>query len=114
MTQTATPAAVTIVTQTRVHVGRDDEFSAWQKQISAAASGFAGFIEQTVMPPNPPAQIDWVILQRFVSLEAATSWLNSKERLGMIEQALPMLVGQDDVHILKMMQSVSCLRRCPQ
>ncbi len=101
MTQTATPAAVTIVTQTRVHVGRDDEFSAWQKQISAAASGFDGFIEQTVIPPNPPAQIDWVILQRFVSLEAATSWLNSKERLGMVEHTLPMLVGQDDVHILK-------------
>jgi antibiotic biosynthesis monooxygenase (ABM) superfamily enzyme len=99
--QTATPGGVTIVTQTRVRAGRDDEFSAWQKRISTAASEFAGFIEQTVMPPNPPAQIDWVILQRFVSLEAATSWLNSKERLGMIEQALPMLVGQDDIHILK-------------
>ncbi len=101
MTQTATPAAVTIVTQTRVHVGREDEFSAWQKQISAAASEFDGFIEQTVIPPNPPAQIDWVILQRFVSLEAATSWLNSKVRLGMVEHTLQMLVGQDDVHILK-------------
>jgi uncharacterized protein len=99
--QTATPGGVTIVTQTRVRAGRDDEFSAWQKRISTVASEFPGFIEQTVMAPNPPAQIDWVILQRFVSLEAATSWLNSKERLGMIEHALPMLVGQDDVHILK-------------
>jgi uncharacterized protein len=101
VTQTATPGGVTIVTQTRVRAGRDDEFSAWQKRISTVASEFPGFIEQTVMPPNPPAQIDWVILQRFVSLEAATSWLNSKERLGMIEHALPMLVGQDDIHILK-------------
>jgi uncharacterized protein len=96
--QTATPGGVTIVTQTRVRAGRDDEFSAWQKRISTVASEFPGFIEQTVMPANPPAQIDWVILQRFVSLEAATSWLNSKERLGMIEHALPMLVGQDDIH----------------
>jgi antibiotic biosynthesis monooxygenase (ABM) superfamily enzyme len=92
---------VTIVVQTRVHVGRDDDFSALQQRISSAASGFDGFIEQTVMPPNPPAQIDWVILQRFASLETATSWLNSRERLGLIEHALPMLVGQDDVHILK-------------
>lgn len=101
MTPTATPGGVTIVTQTRVRAGRDDEFSAWQKRINTVASELHGFIEQTAMPPNPPAQIDWVILQRFVSLEAATSWLNSKERLGMIEDALPMLVGQDDVHILK-------------
>lgn len=101
VTQTATPGGVTIVTQTRVRAGREDGFSAWQKRISSVASESPGFIEQTVMPPNPPAQIDWVILQRFVSLEAATSWLNSKERLGMIEHALPMLVGQDDIHILK-------------
>ena len=27
-------------------------------------SGFPGFIEQRLMPPNPPLQVDWVILQR--------------------------------------------------
>jgi uncharacterized protein len=101
VTQTATPGGVTIVTQTRVRAGREDEFAKWQQHIGTAASEFPGFIEQTVMPPNPPAQIDWVILQRFASLEAATSWLNSKERLALIEYALPMLVGQDDIHILK-------------
>jgi antibiotic biosynthesis monooxygenase (ABM) superfamily enzyme len=101
VTQTATPGGVTIVTQTRVRAGREDEFAKWQQHIGTAASEFPGFIEQTVMPPNPPAQIDWVILQRFASLEAATSWLNSKERLALIEHALPMLVGQDDIHILK-------------
>jgi antibiotic biosynthesis monooxygenase (ABM) superfamily enzyme len=53
------------------------------------------------MPPNPPAQINWVILLRFESLETATSCLNSKERLDLIEHALPLLVGQDDIHILK-------------
>jgi antibiotic biosynthesis monooxygenase (ABM) superfamily enzyme len=100
VTPNATPGGVTIVTQTRVRAGRDDEFSERQKRVSAAASEFPGFIEQTVMPPNAPAQIDWIILQRFASLEGATSWLNSKERLDIIEDALPMLVGQDDVHIV--------------
>ena len=101
VTQTATPGGVTVVTQTRVKAGKEDEFARWQKAIGAAVAEFSGFIEQTVMPPNPPAQIDWVILQRFASLEAATSWLNSSRRLGLIEHALPMLVGQDDIHILK-------------
>ena len=101
VTQTPTPGGVTIVTQTRVKAGKEDEFARWQKSIGAAVAEFSGFIEQTIMPPNPPAQIDWVILQRFASLEAATSWLNSNKRLALIEHALPMLVGQDDIHILK-------------
>jgi antibiotic biosynthesis monooxygenase (ABM) superfamily enzyme len=50
VTQTATPGGVTIVVQTRVRAGRDDEYSAWQKRISIVASEFPGFIEQTVMP----------------------------------------------------------------
>jgi heme-degrading monooxygenase HmoA len=79
--QRATPGGVSIVTQTRVRAGKEEEFASWQQGIGAAIAAFPGFIEQTVMPPNPPAQIDWVILQRFESLETATSWLNSKERL---------------------------------
>lgn len=99
--QSATSGSVTIVTQTRVRAGREDEFAKWQRQIGTATSEFPGFIEQTLMPPNPPARIDWVILQRFASVEAATSWLHSKERLALIEQAQPMVAGQVDIHILK-------------
>jgi len=99
--QSVTPGGVSIVTQTRVRAGKEEEFASWQQGIGAAIAAFPGFIEQTVMPPNPPAQIDWVILQRFESQEMATSWLNSKERLGRIEQGLPLFVGQDDIHILK-------------
>jgi antibiotic biosynthesis monooxygenase (ABM) superfamily enzyme len=101
VTQTAAPGGVTIVTQTRVRAGKEDEFANCQEGIGTAVAEFSGFIEQTVMPPNPPAQIDWVILQRFASLEKATSWLNSRQRLGLIEHVQPMLVGQDDIHILK-------------
>jgi antibiotic biosynthesis monooxygenase (ABM) superfamily enzyme len=101
VTQTATPGGVTVVTQTRVRAGKEDEFANWQRGIGAAVAEFSDFIEQTVMPPNPPAQIDWVILQRFASLEGATSWLNSNQRLRLMKHALPMLVGQDDIHILK-------------
>jgi uncharacterized protein len=99
--QPATSGAVTIVTQTRVRAGREEEFAKWQRQIGTATSEFPGFIEQTLMPPNPPAQIDWVILQRFASVEAATSWLHSQERLALIEYAQPMVVGQVDIHVLK-------------
>ena len=52
------------------------------------------------MPPSPPAQADWVILQRFASTAAAVAWLNSEQRLKRIHGAAPMLVGRDDVHIV--------------
>jgi uncharacterized protein len=51
-------AAVTLVTQTRVREGMAEEFSQWQSAISAAAAEFPGFITQSVLPPNPPLQVD--------------------------------------------------------
>jgi hypothetical protein len=89
-----------IVTQTRVLVGKEGEFARWQRRISEAAAAFPGFLEQTVMPPNPPAHTDWVIFQWFASAEAAVAWLNSDRRFELLETVLPMLVGQHDIHII--------------
>jgi hypothetical protein len=52
------------------------------------------------MPPSPPAQVDWVIQQRFADAETAIAWLNSQQRLKRLEGAAPMLLGRDDVHIV--------------
>jgi len=92
---------VTIVTQTCVRPESTEAFARWQEETSAAIAAFPGFIKQTVMPPSPPAQVDWVILQRFADTQAAVAWLNSKERLTRIEGAAPMLVGRDDIHIVQ-------------
>jgi uncharacterized protein len=92
--------AVTIVTQTRVRPESMDAFARWQAETSDTVAQFPGFIKQTVMPPSPPAQADWVILQRFASTETAVAWLNSEQRLKRIHGAAAMLVGRDDVHIV--------------
>ena len=92
--------AVTIVTQTRVRPENADAFARWQDETSKTVAAFPGFIEQTVMPPSPPAQADWVILQRFATARDATAWLNSEQRLKRIEGAAPMLVGRDDINIV--------------
>jgi uncharacterized protein len=98
----ATTAAppVTIVTQTRVVAGGDPAFAAWQASMSAVAAGCTGFIEQKVIPPSPPAQVDWVILQRFGSMAAARDWMQSTRRAEMLKEAEPLLVGNDDIHVL--------------
>jgi uncharacterized protein len=91
---------VTVVTQTCVRLQSHDAFARWQDETSTIVASFPGFLQQTVMPPSPPAQVDWVILQRFTSAEAATAWLQSPERLKRMEGAAPMLVGRDDIHIV--------------
>ena len=97
----STAEAVTIVTQTRVRPDRTNDFTTWQQQASDAASKFPGFVGQQVIPPDPPQQVDWVILQKFTTMVQAQAWLRSKDRLDLVETAQPMLVGRDDVHIIE-------------
>jgi hypothetical protein len=91
---------VTIITQTRVRPEAAFPFARWQEETGKIVAGFPGFIEQTVIPPSPPEQVDWVILQRFASTADAIGWLNSSHRLRRVEEAEPMLVGHDDIHIV--------------
>jgi antibiotic biosynthesis monooxygenase (ABM) superfamily enzyme len=92
--------SVTVVVQTRVRPESADAFARWQDETSTIVSAFPGFIQQTVTPPSPPAQVDWVILQRFKDTAAALAWLNSEQRLARMQGVAPMLVGRDDVHIV--------------
>jgi hypothetical protein len=97
----AADGAVTLVTQTRVREGMAEEFGRWQSEISAAAAEFPGFTTQSVLPPNPPVQVDWVIQQRFADVEAAAAWLRPERRARLLDAAQPMLAGHDDVHLVR-------------
>lgn len=95
-----TATGVTIVTQTRVRPEAEEAFAHWQARVDDVVRGFAGFVDREVLPPTPPVQVDWVILQRFGSEAEALAWLRSTERLALIEAAQPMLVGHDDIHLV--------------
>ncbi len=95
-----TPRSVTIVTQTGVRPESAEAFARWQGETSTLISGFPGFLEQRLLPPRPPLQVDWVILQRFASAEAARHWLVSPERQARLDGVASMLMGRDDVHIV--------------
>jgi uncharacterized protein len=98
-------SGVTIVTQTRMAEGADSGFARFQSDISTVIAKQPGFIEQSVLPPNPPVQVDWVILQRFRTAENAVDWLHSDAREKLLACARPYLVGPDDVHLLREGQS---------
>ncbi|HEX4409109.1 MAG TPA: antibiotic biosynthesis monooxygenase [Xanthobacteraceae bacterium] len=102
MTQQNPPMSdsVTVVIQTCVRPESAETFARWQDETCRIVASFPGFIEQTITPPSPPVQLDWVILQRFESSTAALGWLNSDQRLRRMEDVTPLLVGRDDVHIV--------------
>jgi antibiotic biosynthesis monooxygenase (ABM) superfamily enzyme len=91
---------VTIVTQTRVRAGGDADFARWQDEMGRVAAAQPGFRGQTVLPPSPPEQADWVILQRFASAADAKAWLNSADRVRRVDEIAPLLLGRDDVHLM--------------
>jgi antibiotic biosynthesis monooxygenase (ABM) superfamily enzyme len=93
-------AGTTIVTQTRPGHGQDQAFAAWQSETSRIVAGFAGFIRQMVIPPSPPTQVDWLILQHFTNHESALAWLRSDVRLARVNAARGILTGEDDVHVV--------------
>jgi hypothetical protein len=106
-------SAVTLVTQTRVRDGMAEEFGRWQSAISAAAAEFPGFVTQSVLPPNPPVQADWVIQQRFTDIESASAWLRSERRARLLDSAEPILAGPDDVHIVRDYAAANAPARLP-
>lgn len=93
-------AAVTLVTQTRVRDERAAEFSRWQQRVNDVIAGFPGFLAHEVIPPAPPVQPDWAIVQRFASLDAARAWLDSPQREQLLDEARPWLEGDDDIHVI--------------
>ena len=97
----AMTGAVTIVTQTCVRPESSEAFTRWQEATGKVVAAFPGFLHQTIIPPSPPAQVDWVILQRFTSSETAIAWLHSEQRLQRIDGIESMLVGRDDIHIVR-------------
>jgi antibiotic biosynthesis monooxygenase (ABM) superfamily enzyme len=92
---------VSIIVQTTVRPERAEDFARWQGETSTIATTFPGFLEQRLVPPNPPLQVDWVIVQRFDTSEHAQRWLASPERQARLEGVIPMVIGRDDVHIVR-------------
>lgn len=91
----------TIVTQTCPLPGETEAFAAWQNETSRVIEGFAGFVRQTVIPPSPPTQVDWVILQHFVDHASALAWLRSDARQARLSEVQSLVVGRDDVHVVE-------------
>ena len=84
---------IMLVTQTRVQLDRNSEFEKWQETISNVVLKFPGYLSQKIIPPNPPIQLDWIIIQYFDSENNAKGWLQSNDR-AKIDQASFAIFGR--------------------
>ncbi len=98
-TTTTDQQTATVVTHTHVRNGRDGEFQAWQTRMNEVVSRFDGFVSKEVLPPTPPDQLDWVIIQRFERPEQLKAWLESPQRAEMLAKIRPALEGEDAVNV---------------
>ncbi len=85
--------------------GKEGDYTAWQERVNSTVAAFPGFVNQTVIPPTPPAQLHWVIVQRFRSMEDAQLWMGSSERESLLNEIGPILTGADDIHFFTGAQS---------
>jgi uncharacterized protein len=99
-TGTAVGGPVTVVIQARVKSGRDDEFAGRQNHFRAVAQRAGGCISHQILPPEPPAQQDWVIIERFETGVDARAWLASPERSEALAGIVDLLEGDQTISLL--------------
>ncbi len=96
----ATARAATVIVQARPKPGREEEFAAWQQRLSNLVAQAEGFLSSEVMPPAPPEQEDWVIIERFRSRRDARAWLDSPRRAAEIDRAAELMDPDQQISVI--------------
>lgn len=96
--EAGTPVA--LVVQRRVADESYAAYARWQARVVERLRTWPGFLAHELIPPAPPEQMDWTIVQRFSDGDAARSWLNSPERAELVADIRPHLLAEEEVHLL--------------
>jgi uncharacterized protein len=70
----------------RVPADRVDWFLQWQREVSAAAEGFAGFRGTDVYPPAEGRGDQWIAVIHFDEADRLKAWLESPQRAQLVGQ----------------------------
>jgi antibiotic biosynthesis monooxygenase (ABM) superfamily enzyme len=99
--QTDIPNVATAVTVVQVRQGEEGAFTGWLTQLNKTISTFPGYVSAVVIPPVPPLQADWVMVQRFQSIEQLRDWLDSDERRSLLDQSASLLVDAGTTNVIQ-------------
>ncbi|MET8942552.1 antibiotic biosynthesis monooxygenase [Streptomyces sp. NPDC004542] len=84
----------------RVRQGRESDYQRWQDRLTALARDFPGFEGQEIYPPGDSAQHEWTVTYSFTQADQLTTWLNSPERQGMLDQGRSFFEGPETQEVL--------------
>src|ERR1700741_1825227 len=70
---------VALVIQRRVADEGFAAFSRWNGKLGERLKSWPGFLAQEVVPPQPPAKSDWIVIQRFATPTTPHAWWRSDE-----------------------------------
>jgi uncharacterized protein len=99
--ETDAPKVATAVTTVRVRQGEEGAFAGWLTELNRAVATFPGYISAVVIPPVPPSQSDWVMVQRFQSLEQLGAWLDSDARRALLAKSTSLLVDEGTTNVIE-------------
>jgi uncharacterized protein len=91
----------TAVTTVRVRQGEEGAFAGWLTEMNETVATFPGYISAVVIPPVPPLQSDWVLVQRFQTLEKLGAWLGSDERRSLLAKSASLLVDEGTTNVIE-------------
>ncbi len=99
--ETETPNVATAVTAVQVRQGEEGAFAGWLTQLNKTIATFPGYVSAVVIPPVPPLQSDWVMVQRFQTIEELRAWLDSDERRSLLDESASLLVDEGTTNVIQ-------------
>ncbi|MCA1696966.1 MAG: antibiotic biosynthesis monooxygenase [Actinobacteria bacterium] len=96
-----TPNVATAVTAVQVRQGEEGAFTGWLTQLNKIISTFPGYVSAVVIPPVPPLQSDWVMVQRFQTIEQLRAWLDSDARRSLLDKSTSLLVDEGTTNVIQ-------------
>jgi uncharacterized protein len=99
--ETETPNVATAVTAVQVRQGEEGAFTGWLTELNRAISTFPGYVSAVVIPPVPPLQSDWVMVQRFQTIEELRAWLDSEARRSLLDESASLLVDEGTTNVIQ-------------
>ena len=99
--KTDTPNVATAVSAVQVRQGEEGAFAGWLTELNKTIATFPGYVSAVVIPPVPPAQSDWVMVQRFQTIEELRAWLDSDARRSLLDKSASLLVDEGTTNVIQ-------------
>jgi hypothetical protein len=84
-----------------VRRGEEGAFAVWLTELNETVASFPGYVSAVVIPPVPPLQSDWVMVQRFQTIQQLGAWLDSHARSSLLAKGTSLLVDEGTTNVIE-------------